>query len=87
MRVEILLPSEDLRRNLVLLRGCTGMVQRMIGQIAQQLAEGLGAMESMAAEKSFDLAEKLGLFPSRGPPRGHCNTKVTRFASLCEITA
>ena len=58
MRVEVLLAPEDLGRNLVLLWGATRMLQGMICEVAQQFAKGFGAMESMAAEKSFNLAEK-----------------------------
>jgi hypothetical protein len=60
MRVEVLLAPEDLGRNLVLLWGGTRMVQGMIGQVTQELAERLRAMERMAGKKFFDLAEILG---------------------------
>src|SRR5882724_3400048 len=50
MWVEVLLASEDFCRNLVLLRGGTGMVQGMIRQVTEQFAKGFRAMESVAAE-------------------------------------
>ena len=82
--VEVLLAAEDLSCDLVLLRGASGVLNRIIGEIAQKLAEGLRAMQSMAAEKFLDLGEMLG-FLSHGTPAGDCNTNVTRFACLCEI--
>ncbi len=82
--VEVLLAAEDLSCDLVLLWGASGVVNRIIGEISQKLAEGLRAMQSMAAEKSLDLGEMLG-FLSHGTPAGDCNTNVTRFACLCEI--
>src|SRR6266849_3822343 len=77
MRIEVLLAPEDLGRNLVLLRGSTGMVQGMVCQIAQQFAEGLRAMESMARQKSLNLRKVLRSLGHRIPPLGNCNSNVT----------
>ena len=82
--VEVLLSAEDLSRDLVLLWGASGVLNRVIGEIAKQLTEGLRAMQSMAAEKFLDLGEMLG-FLTHGTPAGDCNTNVTRYACLCEI--
>ncbi len=82
--VEILLAAEDLSRDLVLLWRTSRVLNRIMGEIAQQLAEGLRAMQRMAAEKFLDLGEMLG-FLSHWTPAGDCNTNVTRFACLCEI--
>jgi hypothetical protein len=41
----------------------------------------------MAAEEFFDLSEVLGSFGHGDSPTWDCNTKVTRFASVCEATA
>jgi hypothetical protein len=82
--VEVLLAAENLSCDLVLLWGTSGVLNRIIGEISQKLAEGLRAMQSMAAEKFLDLGEMLG-FLSHGAPAGDCNTNVTRYACLCEI--
>jgi len=67
--VEVLLAAEDLSRDLVLLWGTSGVLNRIIGEIAKQLTEGLRAVQSMAAEKFLDLGEMLG-FLSHGTPHG-----------------
>ena len=82
--VEVLLAAEDLSCDLVLLWGASGVLNRIIGEIAKQLTEGFRAVQSMAAEKFLDLGEMLG-FLTHGTPAGDCNTNVTRFACLCEI--
>jgi hypothetical protein len=40
MRVKVARAPKNFRRNLIFLGGGPGMIQRMIGQIAQQLAQG-----------------------------------------------
>jgi hypothetical protein len=60
MGIEVFLASEDFGSNLVLLRRYTGMLEGVVGQILEKLAEGLRAMEGAAAEQSFDVRELLG---------------------------
>ena len=61
MRVEMTRAPKDLRSNLILLGSRSGVFQRMINQIAQQLAQGLGAVQSMTTEELFDLAPVMSL--------------------------
>src|SRR6266852_7617611 len=68
--VEVLLSAEDLSCDLVLLWGASGVVNRIMGEIAQQLAEGLRAMQSVAAEKFLDLGEMLGFLSHGDTSRG-----------------
>ena len=77
MRIKVLLASEDLGRNLVLLRRYTGMIQGMVRQVMEKLAEGLRAMESMAAEKFLDLRELLGSITHPITHRKLCGGIVT----------
>lgn len=70
MRVEVLLPAEDFGRNLILLGGGTRVIPGVIGEIAQELAEGLGAMKSMATEEPVDLNELLGFLCHGSTGRG-----------------
>jgi len=46
--VEVGGTTEDFRRNLKLLDGCAGMIDRVFGEVAKEFAEGLGAMQGMA---------------------------------------
>jgi len=55
MGIEVLLASEDLRCDLILLRRGSGMLQGLSCQIAEELAKRLRSMQGMAAEKFFDL--------------------------------
>ena len=66
--IEIAWPPKDLRRNLILFGGSTWMVQCMIGQVAQQFAQGLGAVQSMTAEDLIDLAPIVSLVHRRPHP-------------------
>src|SRR2546430_15108323 len=77
--IEIAWPPKDLGRDLILFGGSTWMVQRMIGQVAQQFAQRLRAVQSMAAEDFVDLAPVMNLVRHRSPPARHCNT--TRVTS------
>ncbi len=43
-------------------------------------------MQGMATEELLDLSEILGSFSHGDHPFGHCNTKVTRSASLYGVT-
>src|SRR5882762_8156362 len=87
MRVEVFLASEDFGGDLVLLWGYPRMLEGVVCQILEKLAEGLRAMEGTASEKLLDLGELLGsvTHPTISQKRvwRHCNTNVTRFASLC----
>ena len=58
MGIEALLAPEDLRRDLILLRGGPWVFQGMRRQITEQLAKGFGTVQGMAAEKFFDLLEE-----------------------------
>src|SRR3981189_47618 len=87
MRVEVFLASEDFGGDLVLLWGYSWMLEGVVCQILEKLAEGLRAMEGTASEKLLDLGELLGSIthPTISQKRvwRHCNTNVTLFASLC----
>jgi len=60
MGIEILLATEDLGRNLILLGRDSRMFKGMIRQILEKLAERLRAVESTAAEQLFEVRELLG---------------------------
>src|SRR5580704_12029737 len=60
VRVKVLLAPKDFGRNLVLLWRGTRMLQGMIGEVAQELAKRLRAMERMAGKKFLDLDEIMG---------------------------
>jgi hypothetical protein len=60
MRVEVFLASEDFGGDLVLLWGYSRMLEGVVCQILEKLAEGLRAMEGTASEKFLDLGELLG---------------------------
>jgi hypothetical protein len=68
MGIEVLLAAENFRRNLVLLGGSAGMLQGMIGQIAEQLAERLRPVEGVTGKQFFDLFE-VQRFLSHGDHR------------------
>jgi hypothetical protein len=73
MRIEVLLAPEEFCRNLVLLGGSAGMLQGVMSQIAEKLAERLGAVEGVAAQEFFDLC-KLKRFLSHGDHRARIVT-------------
>ena|SRR5205814_1977158 len=54
--IEVRRAAEDLGRNLILLDGSAGMVERMLGEIAQEFAQLFGAMEGMAVHQLIDLS-------------------------------
>lgn len=60
MRIEVLLATENLCCNLILLRGYAGMIQRMKAQVMKEFAEGLRPVKRVAPDKLFDLRELLG---------------------------
>ena len=60
MGIEILLATEDLGRNLILLGRDSRMLKGMIRQVLEKLAERLRAVESTAAEQLFEVRELLG---------------------------
>ena len=71
MGIKITRAPEDLRRNLIFLGRGSWMVQCVVGQVAQQLAQRLGTMQGMAAEKFLDLSPIMSLvrhFPYRPGP-------------------
>src|SRR5258708_11872480 len=53
------------------------MLQGMICQISEKLAERLRPVEGVTGKQFFDLSELKRFLSHRGPPTGHCNTKVT----------
>ena len=53
--IEVGRTSEDLGRDLVFLRMSPGMIDRISGQIAQQLAERFGPMQQTTIRNLFDL--------------------------------
>jgi ubiquinone biosynthesis protein UbiJ len=59
LRVESGGSAEDLGGDLVLLQGYAGMIQRMFGEVAEELAERLGGVEAMTINKFIYLLEAL----------------------------
>jgi hypothetical protein len=57
MGIEVILATEDLGRNLVLLGRGTLVLVRMVRQVLEKTAKGLRAMQGTAGEKLL----KLGL--------------------------
>ena len=57
MGIKIGRAAEDLSRDLIFLEGNSGMLQRVVRKIAQQLAKRLGTMERMAVHQPLDLNE------------------------------
>jgi hypothetical protein len=51
---------QDFGGDLVFLQGDSGMIDRMLGEIAEQFAQGLGAVKAMAFCKLLYLLEALG---------------------------
>src|SRR5437899_1674490 len=52
-------PAQDFGRNLVLLQRNTRVIKRVLGEIAEQLAQGFGGVEAMTFNKSIYLLEAL----------------------------
>src|SRR5882757_1322762 len=67
LRVKVSRTTEDLRRNLVLLNRSSGVIQYMLGEIAQQFAQRLGAVQDVAVHQLVDLTEILLSFRQRTP--------------------
>src|SRR5882762_7606108 len=82
MRIEVFRAAEDLGRNLVLFWGCSRMIERLIGKIAQQLTQLLRTMKAMAAEELFNLSEILRVASHSNPHSRYCKTNVTRLQSI-----
>src|SRR2546430_9181191 len=59
--IEIAWPPKDLGRDLILFGGSTWMVQRMIGQVAQQFAQRLRAVQSRSEEHTSELQSQSNL--------------------------
>jgi hypothetical protein len=59
LRVEIRRTPKDFRGDLEFLNGGTGVIDSMPGQVAEQFAEGLRAMQSVAAYEPVNLLEKM----------------------------
>jgi hypothetical protein len=59
LRVEPGRSAKDLGSDLVLLQGYAGMIQRMFGEVAEELAERLGGVEAMTINKFIYLLEAL----------------------------
>ncbi len=53
--IEVWRSTEDLCRNLILLDGCSGMMDGLVRQILEHLAKGFGAMQDMAVHKFMNL--------------------------------
>ena len=62
------MPAEDLRRNLIFLERNAWVVEGILGQIAEKLAERFGPMEGMACDEPVNLAENLGSIGHEGVP-------------------
>ena len=84
MGVEITRPPKDLRSNLIFFGRSPGVLQRVIGEVAQQFAQGFGTMQGMTAEEFFNLTAVLSLVRQLSHPWPvivtPSNTNVTRFA-------
>jgi len=63
--VEIRRAPKDLGRYLVFLDRRSGMIQGMLGEIAEQFAQRLGAMQDMAVHQPVDLSEIFLSFRQR----------------------
>jgi hypothetical protein len=59
LRIESRWPPKNLGCDLVLLESNTGVVERMLGQIAEEFAQGLGGAETMTINKFIYLLEAL----------------------------
>ena len=75
LRVEVGGAAENLGRDLIFLDGGSWMIQGMLGEIAEELAEGLGAVQHLAIRHSVYLREVLLVFRHFGGLRLHreCN--------------
>jgi hypothetical protein len=80
MGIEVAGAPKNFRRNLIFLGGGPWLIQGMIGEVAQQFAQGLGTMQSMTAKEFFDLSPVMSLVRHLPPLVRHCNTNVTLFA-------
>jgi len=71
LRIEIGRPPEYLGRDLVLLEGRTGVIERMFGEVVQQFAEGLRSAQAMTISKPIYLLEALLPSPYVGVRQRH----------------
>src|SRR4249920_1460567 len=67
LRVEIGGAAEDFRGDLEFFNRSPWMIHGMLCQIAEKFAEGLRAMQGMAADEPIDLLEELLPFSHTGP--------------------
>jgi hypothetical protein len=67
LRVEIGGTSKDFGSDLEFFNGRAGVIDGMLRQIAEQFAEGLRAMQSMAANEPVNLLEKMVPVCHKGP--------------------
>src|SRR6266568_3206940 len=59
VRIEIRGAAEDFGRDLIFLKRHSGILQRMVSQITQQLTKRLGTMQGMAVHQPLHLGEVL----------------------------
>ena len=57
--IEVFIAPENFRRNLILLRSGARVLQRMIREITQQVAQRLGAVQSTTLQYAVNLIEVL----------------------------
>jgi hypothetical protein len=62
LRIEPDRPAQNLGGNLVLLKGDTGVIQGVFGEVAQQFAQRFGTVQAMTFNKFIYLLEAL--FPT-----------------------
>jgi len=63
----------------------SGVIEGVFSQIAEQLAEGFGAMQDLASDKLFYLRKALFPVGQRGNPDYiQFNRSVTTSSSLCK---
>ena len=57
LRIEIVRTAENLGRDLVLLQRRSGMIERVLSQIAQQFAEGFRPVKHLAVDQLVNLPQ------------------------------
>ena len=83
MGIEVGGAAENLGRNLILLDGSAGMIQDVLGEIAEQLAQLLGAVQGVTIYELIDLPEILLSLDQSGLPQQRFNRSVTTHATRC----
>ena len=68
LRIKIVRPAENLCRNLIFLDWSSRVIQRVLRQVAEEFAQGLRAMQNLAADQFLDLREALFAFGQRVTP-------------------